>query len=193
MRKPALCVRKKPQALHCSRTSPGPPGRRKGRTRRGSPPPLPFPLCLLDGPSRSAPLHIRWDRAGRAAEPGGRAERPAGCSTPAAPLSLSTAASQHGSPHNPPNPQPESSARSAAPCAHSLPTHSRTPEAVGGRKANRCPPRPSPSPTSPRDAPSPLCKSGRLAPLLGAPSSRTHRAASSSPRPAPAARRWVKP
>lgn len=59
---------------------------------------------------------------------------------------------------NPPNPQPESSARSAAPCAHSLPTHSRTPEAVGGRKANRCPPRPSPSPTSPRDAPSPLCK-----------------------------------
>lgn len=199
IRELALCIRKKPQPLH-----PGaerqphihrPSQEEEGANQAGDPPPpLPFPLCLLDGPSRSAPLHIRWDRprpSRGAGRQGGEAGRAAGCSTPAAPLSLSAVASQHGSPHIPPLSRTEPSARSAAPYARSLPSHSRTPEGMGGdrRKTAAPPPAQPPSGTPPPR----YVSRGRLTPLLSAPSSRTHRAADSRPCPAPAARRWVKP
>lgn len=97
------------------------------------------------------------------------------------------------SPYPPPPPlsRTEPSARSAAPCARSLPSHSRTPEGMGGdrRKTAAPPPAQPPSGTPPPR----YVSRGRLTPILSAPSSRTHRAADSRPCPAPAARRWVKP
>lgn len=182
-----------------SSASPQPHVHRPSREEEGANqariPPLPFPFPFVYLTDRPAPLRSTSggtepaEPRSRAAGRGGRRD----AARPQLPFPFQPRPPSTALPITPPtlSRSPPLAARLRVRAAS--PRTAVPPRRWGGRKTNRCPARPSPSPTSPRDAPSPLCKSGRLAPVLSAPSSRTHRAAGSRPRPAPAARRWVKP